>query len=128
MPSREIIYAKAGCPFTFRFILFLNDVDTLSDYEIKVAHAGERSYEEITKELEEATGGKASFPSMRLASGDYLVGSERLIEWAAEKNGLSTKTSPIIEYFKQHMAPVNRQLFQKLRATQEELQALKNAQ
>ena len=128
MPNRDTIFAKAGCPFTFRFILFLNDVDTLSDYEIKVAQAGDRSYEEITRELEKATGDKASFPTIRLASGGYLVGSERLIEWAAAKNDLSTKVSPIIEYFDQYMAPANRQLFQKLRDTQEELQALKSSQ
>ena len=41
MAQGETIYAKAGCPFTFRFVLFVNDVDTLSNYTVRVAQAGE---------------------------------------------------------------------------------------
>ena len=126
MTNQDIIYAKAGCPFTFRFILFLNDVDKLSKYEIRVAQAGNSSYEEIVKELESATGDKASFPTMKLANGDILVGSERLIEWVATKNRVSTEPSPIVDYFNQYMAPASRQLMKQLRAAQQQLKALED--
>ena len=126
MPNRDIIYAKAGCPFTFRFILFLNDVDKISNYEIRVAQAGDPSSEVIVNELESATGDKASFPSMRLTNGDILVGSERLIEWVATKNGVSTEPSPIVDYFNQYMAPASRQLMQQLRAAQQKLKDLED--
>ena len=126
MTNQDIIYAKAGCPFTFRFILFLNDVDKLSNYEVRVAQAGDSSYEEIVKELESITGEKASFPTMKLANGDILVGSECLIEWVATQNGVSTEPSPIVNYFNQYMAPVSRQLVQQLRAAQQKLNAQKD--
>ncbi len=124
MAQRETIFAKAGCPFTFRFILFVNDVDTLSNYELRMAQAGEPSYHAICSELEAATGAKASFPSLRLATGEVLVGSERLMEYVAQKTGCATTSTPIVDYFNQHMAPASRSLFAALRAAQARLAEL----
>ncbi len=124
MAQGETIYAKAGCPFTFRFILFVNDVDTLSDYTLRVAQGGDPSYDAICSELEAATGAKASFPSMRLATGEVLVGSEALMEHVAQRKGCAPTSTPIVDYFNQHMAPASRSLFAELRAVQARLAAL----
>ena len=124
MAQGETIYAKAGCPFTFRFVLFLNDVDALSNYTLRVAQAGEPSYDAICSELEAATGAKASFPSMRLATGEVLVGSERLMEYVAQSKGCSSTSTPVMDYFNQYMAPVSRSLLTKLRAAQARLAEL----
>ena len=124
MTQGETIYAKAGCPFTFRFILFVNDVDTLSNYTLRVAQAGEASYDAMCSELEAATGAKASFPSMRLATGEVLVGSERLMEYVAQKNGCSSNPTPIVDYFNQYMAPASRSLLKQLRTAQARLAEL----
>ena len=124
MAQRETIYAKAGCPFTFRFVLFVNDVDSLSNYTLRVAQGGEPSYDAICSELEAATGAKASFPSMRLATGEVLVGSERIMEYVAQKNGCAPTSTPIVDYFNEHMAPASRSLFAKLRAARARLAEL----
>ena len=124
MAQGETIYAKAGCPFTFRFILFVNDVDTLSNYTLRVAQGGDASYDAICSELEAATGAKASFPSMRLASGEVLVGSERLMEYVAQKNGCSSSSTPVLDYFNQYMAPANQSIFKQLRTAQARLAEL----
>lgn len=126
MSQKHLIYAKAGCPFTFRFMLFLNDVDNLSDYDILVVRDGEASHADACKTLEAATGEKASFPSMKLVNGDVLVGSTLLMEWVAEKNGVPATPGPIIDYFNQHMAPVSRQLLQRLRSATQKLAALES--
>ena len=124
MAQGETIYAKAGCPFTFRFILFVNDVDTLSNYTLRVAQGGEPSYNAICSELEAATGAKASFPSMRLATGEVLVGSERLMEYVAQREGCSSSSTAVMDYFNQHMAPASRSLVTELRAARARLAEL----
>ena len=124
MAQGETIYAKAGCPFTFRFVLFVNDVDTLSNYTVRVAQAGEPSYDAICSELEAATGAKASFPSMRLATGEVLVGSERLMEYVAQRKDCSSTSTPVMDYFNQYMAPASRSLVTALRAAQARLAEL----
>ena len=124
MAQGETIYAKAGCPFTFRFVLFLNDVDALSNYTLRVAQAGEPSYDAICAELEAATGARASFPSMRLATGEVLVGSERLMEFVAQRKGCSSTSTPVMDYFNQYMAPASRSLLTELRAARARLAEL----
>ena len=124
MAQGETIYAKVGCPFTFRFILFVNDVDTLSNYTIRVAQAEEASYDAMCSELEAATGAKASFPSMRLTTGEVLVGSERLMEHVAQRKGCASTSTPIMDYFNHHMAPASRSLLANLRAARARLAEL----
>ena len=42
------LFVKGGCPFSYKFIIFLNEINKLEDFDINVAHADEPSYEEIT--------------------------------------------------------------------------------
>ena len=61
---------------------------------------------------------------MRLATGEVLVGSERLIEYVAQKNDVAPTSTPIMDYFNQHMAPASRSLLTKLRSAQARLAEL----
>ena len=46
--AKSKLFVKGGCPFSYKFIIFLNEINKLDDFEISVAHADASSYEEIT--------------------------------------------------------------------------------
>lgn len=50
------LFVKGGCPFSYKFIIFLNEIDKLEDFDINVAHADEPSYEEITMYILDKSG------------------------------------------------------------------------
>lgn len=123
MTPKEIIYAKVGCPFTFRFILYVNEVARLSDFDIRVAKAGEASYDEIAGYLREKTGTPASFPTLETRDGDLVVGADNLIQLFAERHQASADAE-IISYFNAHMAPATREILQSLRQANARIEEL----
>lgn len=110
---KEIIYAKVGCPFTFRFILFVNEVARLSDFDLRIAHAGDSSYDEITEYLQVQTGRAASFPTLETIEGEFVVGADNLIPLFARRYQTSADAE-IISYFNAYMAPATRDILQRL--------------
>ena len=77
--NKSKLFVKGGCPFSYKFIIFLNEVNKLEDFEINVAHADEPSYEEITMYILDKSGQKASFPTVETDEGNFLSGSDELI-------------------------------------------------
>ena len=121
--EKEIIYAKAGCPFTFRFILFVNEVSRLADFDIRIAKAGQSSYDEISGYLQEKTGEPASFPTLETTDGEFVVGSDNLIQLFAQRHDVPAEAA-IISYFNEHMAPTTRDILQNLRRANERIAEL----
>ena len=97
-------YIKEGCPFSFKFLVFMAEAELLDEIEILWLRDGDAEYEaaraKLTQEL-----GKASFPTVEIEPNRYLADSDRLIEHYAERAGLRPDDMPVLSLYKQGILP-----------------------
>ena len=101
------LFVKGGCPFSYKFIIFLNEINKLEDFDINVAHADEPSYEEITMYILKKSGQKASFP------GDILS------QYKTNRDNIK-----MLNYWEKNMMPRMRNVIKQLREANERIESL----
>ena len=119
--NKNKLFVKGGCPFSYKFIIFLNEVGHLEDFEIDVAHADEESYEQITMYIYEKSGKKASFPTVETDNGIFIAGSDELIEHYSEIYKKSRDDIEMLKYWENNMMPRMRDIMKQLRESKEKL-------
>lgn len=101
---RAKAYVKEGCPFSFKFLTFMAEANLLDEIEVVRLREGEADYEVTKRKLAEHFG-KASFPTVELAPGEYMTDSDRLIEHYAKREGLRPDEMPVLSLYKQGILP-----------------------
>ena len=122
--NKNKLFVKAGCPFSYKFIVYLNEINKLDDFELHVAHADEESYEEITMYILEKSGQKASFPTVESSDGIFLAGSDELIEHFAGVYGITRDNIEMLKYWENNMMPRMRNIMKQLREAKEKITEL----
>lgn len=97
-------YIKVGCPFSFKFLVFMAEAGLLDDIEIVQVRDGDADYEAARTKLTEKLG-KASFPTVEIEPDRYLADSDRLIEHFAAQAGLRPDALPVLSLYKQGILP-----------------------
>ena len=105
VPFRPRAYVKEGCPFSFKFLVFMAEAGLLDRIEIiRVAPEGPAS--ESTKErLREHLGKSPTFPTVEVEAGRYMMDSDRIIEHFAEHERLQPDEMPVLSFYKQTIFP-----------------------
>ena len=97
-------YIKEGCPFSFKFLVFMAEAKLLDEIEIVRVREGDAEYEATRRKLEEHVG-KASFPTVEVEPGNYMADSDRLMEHYAKREGLRPDEMPVLSLYKQGILP-----------------------
>jgi|SRR5210317_223134 hypothetical protein len=122
--NKNKLFVKAGCPFSYKFIVYLNEINRLGDFELHVAHADEESYEEITMYILEKSGQKASFPTVESSDGIFLTGSDELIEHFSSVYNITRDNIEMLKYWENNMMPRMRNIMKQLREAKEKITEL----
>lgn len=119
--DKNKLFVKGGCPFSYKFIIFLNEIGHLDDFEINVAHADEESYEQITMYIFEKSGQKASFPIVETNNGIFIAGSDELIGHFSGVYNKSRDEIDMLKYWETNMMPRMRNIMKQLREAKEKI-------
>jgi hypothetical protein len=122
--NKNKLFVKAGCPFSYKFIVYLNEINRLGDFELHVAHADEESYEEITMYILEKSGQKASFPTVESSDGIFLTGSDELIKHFSSVYNITRDNIEMLKYWENNMMPRMRNIMKQLREAKEKITEL----
>lgn len=108
MSSNEFkakVYVKEGCPFSFKFLLFMTEAGLLDRIEIVRLAEDDPSFERTKARLSEGLGKPATFPTVEIEPGRYMSDSDRLIEHFAELGNVRVDTLPILSFYKETLFP-----------------------
>jgi hypothetical protein len=97
-------YIKEGCPFSFKFAVFMAEANLLDEIEIVWLRDGEAEYEAARNKLTGALG-KASFPTVEIEPNRYLADSDRLIEHFAARAEVRPDDLPVLSLYKKGILP-----------------------
>ena len=98
-PSKA--YVLLGCPFCFKFLLFMTEAGLLNEIDIVSYDKKQDDYEEKKLALAEATQAMVSFPMAEIEPGHFLADSDGLIQYYAEKHSVAIPELPILECYTQ---------------------------
>lgn len=98
-------YVKDGCPFSFKYLVFMTEAGLLDGIEIVRVREGTREYEAVKRELGEHLGKPATFPAVEVESTRYLTDSDRLIEHFARQHGLRPDDMPVLSLYRETIFP-----------------------
>ena len=98
-------YIKEGCPFSFKYLLFMTEAGLLDSIEIIRLAPDDPSFEATKARLSEGLGKSATFPTVEVAPGRFMSDSDRLIEHFAEQAGIRPETLPVLQLYKETLFP-----------------------
>jgi hypothetical protein len=88
---RPVAYIKEGCPFSMKFLEFVEEADLIDRIDVVRVAAGTPEMEAVKEKLSNATDERAQFPTVEIAPGEFKTESDELIEYFAEKYERSTR-------------------------------------
>jgi hypothetical protein len=105
-------YVKHGCPFSFKFLVFMAEAGLLDRIEIVRMKPGDPGYDAEKQKLDKHLGKPATFPVVEVEPGQYATDSDRLIERYAAEAGLKPGELPVLSFYKETIFPQLIELFQ----------------
>jgi len=102
---RARAYIKEGCPFSFKYLVFMAEAKLLDEVEIVRVRDGTREYEATKQELGRHLGKPASFPAVEVEPSRYLTDSDRVIEHFARRHDLRPDDMPVLSLYKATIFP-----------------------
>jgi hypothetical protein len=113
--SREAFKAKAyvkdGCPFSFKFLVFMAEAGLIDRIEITRLNENDPSFEAAKQRLSEHLGKNATFPTVEVEPGNYMTDSDRVIEHFATRERRQPDEMPVLSFYKQTIFPQLIELF-----------------
>jgi glutathione S-transferase len=104
-PFKPKAYLKEGCPFSFKFWLFMVEAGVADEIEVIRCDPNDPSFEKIKATLAKGLGKAASFPTVETEPGCYQSDSDALIEYFANRNGVDARALPALAFYKQTILP-----------------------
>ena len=105
-------YVKEGCPFSFKFLVFMAEAGLLDRIEIVRMNPDDANFETEKEKLGKRLGKAVTFPIVEVEPGQYQTDSDRLIDRYAAEAGLTPDTQPVLSLYKQTIFPQLIELFQ----------------
>jgi hypothetical protein len=104
-------YVKEGCPFSFKFLVFMAEAGLLDRIEITRLDENDSGFEAAKQRLSEHLGKTATFPTVEVEQGRYMTDSDRVIEHFAQREGRQPDGMPVLSFYKQTIFPQLIELF-----------------
>lgn len=98
-------YIKEGCPFSFKFLVFMTEAGLLDRIEIVRLRPQDQSFDATKQRLSERLGKSATFPTLEVEPGRYMSDSDRIIDYYAEQHGMQPEVMPVLSFYKQTIFP-----------------------
>ena len=98
-------YIKEGCPYSFKFLLFMAEAKLLHGVDIIRCDPAEDEFEGIKDMLSRATGKPATFPTVEVEPKRYLTDSDRLIDYFATQYDIDQGALPALEFYRRSIFP-----------------------
>jgi hypothetical protein len=98
-------YLKEGCPYSFKYLLFMTEAGLLDQVEVVRCEPGTAAFDALKQELHEATGCEATFPTVEIAPQRYLSDSDKLIEHYARECGVDPGRLPVLSFYTETLLP-----------------------
>ena len=105
-------YVKEGCPFSFKFLVFMAEAGLLDRIEIVRMKPQDPSFEAEKEKLSKRIGKALTFPTVEVEPGQYQTDSDKLIDRYAAEAGLTPDAQPVLSFYKQTIFPQLIELFQ----------------
>jgi len=102
---RPKAYLLDGCPFSFKFWLFLIEAGLADQVEVVRCNPQDPSFAAIRERLAQGLGKKPSFPAVETEPGRYESDSEALIGKFAGRAGVDPDRLPALGFYKQTIFP-----------------------
>ena len=114
-------YLLLGCPFCFKFLLFMTEAGLLDQIEVITLDHSAPDYGDTKQSLEEKAGRKVSFPTVEIAPGVYESDTQALIDHYRAKGGIGDASLPTLEFYEQGLFQNVVNLFKENMALKKEL-------
>jgi len=98
-------YIKEGCPYSFKFLLFMAEANLLHVVDIIACDPADDEFEGIKEMLSRATGKPATFPTVEVEPSRYLSDSDHLIAHFAVRHDVDQHTLPALEFYRRSIFP-----------------------
>ena len=102
---RPKAYLKVGCPYSFKFLLFMSEADLLDEIEIIRCDPDDVNFESIKEKLAAGLKKPATFPTVEIEPGRYQADSDRLIERFAKEHNVVTGNLVALAFYKESIYP-----------------------
>jgi hypothetical protein len=112
-------YVKDGCPFSFKYLVFMAEAGLLDEIEIVRLRESDPNFDTAKEQLGQRLGKAPTFPTVEVEPGRYLTDSDRLIEHFAARAGRSSGDLPVLSFYKETIFPQLGELFQIKKARRE---------
>ena len=98
-------YIKEGCPYSFKFLLFMTEAGLLDRIEIVRMDPDDPSFAATKARLSEGLGKPATFPTVEIEPGRFMSDSDRLIEHFCARENVRADALPVLSFYKQTIFP-----------------------
>lgn len=112
-------WLKRGCPFSFKFLLFMAEAGLLGHIKIIEVVEGEEGFDQTKNELSDKLGKKATFPTVEVEPGFFMSDSDELIEHFAEQFGVELDGLEALPFYKRGLMAHSLSKFKEWRAYKE---------
>lgn len=108
--AATIVYVKEHCPFCFKVRLFLLEAGLVDQVQVEQFLPG-TPQEAIIRSAVESASAKTSFPTLKLADGQWIADSDAIVAHVAEVAGIDTANYPLYIEYTQGILPILLALF-----------------
>jgi hypothetical protein len=98
-------YLKDGCPFSFKFLLFMVEAGLADRIEVIRCNPSDAQFDAIKAKLAAGLGKDATFPTVEVEPGQYQSDSDALIRRFANEHGVRTQGLPALTFYTETIFP-----------------------
>ena len=103
--TRARAYLKIGCPYSFKFLLFMSEARLLDRIDVVRCDPEDVNFASIKEKLAQALGKEATFPTVEVEPGRYEADSDRLISYYARKHSVVVANLTAFAFYKESIFP-----------------------
>lgn len=109
-PFKAKAYLKEGCPFSFKYLLFMVEAGLSERIEVIRCDPSNSEFDGVKAKLTAGLRKPASFPAVEIEPGCYESDSDALIRHYATKNGVVASSLPALVFYTETILPQIRDL------------------
>lgn len=104
-PFKAKAYLKEGCPFSFKYLLFMTEAGLSDQIEVVRCDPSDPEFNAMKAKLAAGLRKPASFPTVEIEPGLYESDSDVLIRRYARKNGVEASRLPALAFYTETIFP-----------------------
>lgn len=104
-PFKAKAYLKEGCPFSFKYLLFMVEAGLSDQVEVIRCDPSDPEFDTVKAKLAAGLRKPASFPTVEIEPGRYESDSDALIRHYATKNGVRESRLPALTFYTESILP-----------------------